>query len=395
VQAYFVMCAWEVDQMVDHLNVSYLYKKRGVFYFSKRVPCDVRSYYKSDRIVICLKTKSSVSAIRASKSLYQRLDDYWTSIRLTKTQVPAEHLLVSKPPVNSNSNAPLLSEALFTYLKLKGEGKDKIFIRAANRNIKYVIDLLGNLPIDEYSSKDASKFRDWLIEKGLLVSSVKRVFSSIRSIINLSISEEGISCINAFSKTYMPENNNVKIRKPIPIKDIRHIQSLCREYDDDLRWLIALLSDTGMRLGEAVGLLKSDINLDCEIPHIRLIPHPWRRLKTKGSERCIPLVGTSLWACKRVLKHNHDSIYAFPRYTSVDKCNANSASAALNKWLKEKLLDDYVVHGLRHSMRDRLRAVECPSDIIDKIGGWITAGVGQSYGEGYPLEVISKWMNKI
>ena len=31
--------------MVDHLNVSYLYKKRGVFYFSKRVPCDVRSYY--------------------------------------------------------------------------------------------------------------------------------------------------------------------------------------------------------------------------------------------------------------------------------------------------------------------------------------------------------------
>ena len=35
--------------MVDHLNVSYLYKKRGVFYFSKRVPCDVKSYYKSDR----------------------------------------------------------------------------------------------------------------------------------------------------------------------------------------------------------------------------------------------------------------------------------------------------------------------------------------------------------
>ena len=66
--------------MVDHLNVSYLYKKRGVFYFSKRIPCDVKSYYKNDRIVICLRTKSSVSAIRASKSLYQRLDDYWTSM---------------------------------------------------------------------------------------------------------------------------------------------------------------------------------------------------------------------------------------------------------------------------------------------------------------------------
>ena len=293
------MCAWRVDQMVDHLNVSYLYKKRGVFYFTKRVPCDVRSYYKSDRIVICLRTKSNVSAIRASKSLYQKLDDYWTSIRLTKMQVPAEHMLLSKPPVNSNSNAPLLSEALSTYLKLKGEGKDKIFIRASNRNIKYVIELLGNLPIDEYSSKDASKFRDYLLDRGLLISSVKRIFSSIRSIINLSISEEGISCINAFSKTYMPESNNVEIRKPIPIKDIRHIQSLCREYDDDLRWLIALLSDSGMRLGEAVGLLKSDINLDLDIPHINLVPH----LTAPGHHVFKKLILSIFYLAKNTLSH--------------------------------------------------------------------------------------------
>ena len=40
-------------------------------------------------------------------------------------------------------------------------------------------------------------------------------------------------------------------------------------------------------------------------------------------------------------------------------------------------------------IRDRLRAVQCPSDMIDQIGGWSTAGVGQSYGEGYGLN--SKW----
>jgi hypothetical protein len=28
-------------------------------------------------------------------------------------------------------------------------------------------------------------------------------------------------------------------------------------------------------------------------------------------------------------------------------------------------------------MRDRLRAVQCPSDITDQIGGWTTDGVGQ------------------
>ena len=254
---------------------------------------------------------------------------------------------------------------------------------------------MGNLPIDEYSSKDAAKFRDYLLDRGLLISSVKRIFSSIRSIINLSISEEGISCINAFSKTYMPENNNVEIRKPIPIKDIRHIQTLCREYDDDLRWLIALLSDTGMRLSEGAGLLKSDINLDCEIPHIRLIPHPWRRLKTKASERYIPLTKESEWACKRILEHNNDSIYAFSRYTSSRECNTNSASAALNKWLKEKLIDRFVIHGFRHSFRDRLRAIECPSDIIDQLGGWSLKSIGESYGRGYDLDVLYKWFSKI
>ena len=45
--------------MVDHLNVSYLYKKRGVFYFTKRVPFDLRSYHKNNRVVICLRTTSN------------------------------------------------------------------------------------------------------------------------------------------------------------------------------------------------------------------------------------------------------------------------------------------------------------------------------------------------
>ena len=78
------------------------------------------------------------------------------------------------------------------------------------------------------------------------------MFTSILSTINLSITEEDINFINVFSKTYMPENDNVDIRKPIQTKNIKHIQSLCTEYDDDLKCLLALLSDTGMKLGQGV-----------------------------------------------------------------------------------------------------------------------------------------------
>ncbi len=47
-----------------------------------------------------------------------------------------------------------------------------------------------------------------------------------------------------------------------------------------------------------------------------------------------------------------------------------------------------------HSLRDRLRAVQCPSDMIDQIGGWSTAGVGQSCGEGYRLNRKLEWLEE-
>ena len=63
--------------------------------------------------------------------------------------------------------------------------------------------------------------------------------------------------------------------------------------------------------------------------------------------------------------------------------------------MKEKLSDSYVIHGFRHSFRDRLRAIECPSEIIDQLGGWSLRSVGQGYGIGYKLDKLVKWINKI
>ena len=366
--------------------------RNETYYFLKRVPYDLKEYYSVKRLCFSLKTKSYSSALRLTKSVLQRLEDYWLGIRLQKMDIPAIHLV--KANDNIDDSSPLISDALDLYLKLKGEGKDKTFIRTANRNIEYIIKVLGNKSIRLYSSSDASKFRDWLMEQGMSNSTLKRVFSSVKAIINLSINEYGLDITNPFSKAYLPSIEN-EIRESIPLEDIRVIQTESKKEDDELRWLLLLLSDSGMRLSEALGLSKDDINLNTNLPHVKLIPHKWRRLKTRNSERCIPLIGASLWASKNILEHQNNSIYAFPRYTSVDNCNANSASAALNKWLKSKLINDYVIHGFRHSFRDRLRAVECPLEIIDQLGGWSLRSVGEGYGKGYELSVLSKWLLKM
>ncbi|MDC1118402.1 tyrosine-type recombinase/integrase [Alphaproteobacteria bacterium] len=379
--------------MRDKCEANHVLYRDGIYYYVRRVPHDLTSHYNVKRLCFSLKTKSASAAVRASKSINQRLEDYWLGLRLQNMDIPA--IQVVRGSNDLQNNTIHLSEACELYLRLKGGGKDKVFIRTANRNTQYVTKLLGDRPITSYSSNEAAQFRDWCVEQGMGIKTVKRVFASVRAIINLAISEEGFDCSNAFAKTYFPDDDNAQVRQPISIQDIRKVQSLCRDNDDEMRWLIALISDTGMRLGEAAGLLKEDIKLDDRIPHVDLKPHPWRSLKTKGSQRLIPLTKEALWASKRLLEAKYDSIFAFPRYYDETSCKANSASGGLNKWLHQYVPENCVIHSFRHSLRDRLRAVECPSDIVDAIGGWKTSGVGHGYGNGYPLEVLEKWMNKI
>ena len=52
-------------------------------------------------------------------------------------------------------------------------------------------------------------------------------------------------------------------------------------------------------------------------------------------------------------------------------------------------------NSFRHSLRDRLRYVACPSEITDQIGGWSNKTVGQNYGSGYRLCDLNIWMQKL
>ncbi len=376
--------------MVVH-NPQFTYRKDGVFYFSRRIPKDIRHMYEHDKFVMCLRTKSREAATRSARAIAARLDEYWMSLRIAGLGIPK---MLANPDTAVEGPTITLSQALENYHSLKGTGKDDLFFRSSKRFVRYVIDGLGDRTLDQYTSADAAAFRDQLFEKGLSSSSVKRTFASIRSIMNLSIKEYGLSCDNAFAQTFIPDRNDVTKRLPIPIDRLRLIQDTCRKTDDDLRWLIALISDTGMRLAEASGLLKADIQLEHDIPHISLKPHAWRQLKTANSERVIPLVGASLWAAQRILERT-DTEFAFPRFTNATRCNSNSASATLNKWIKPFVPDGCVIHSFRHSLRDRLRAVETPSEIADALGGWTNKTVGQSYGKGYDLRVLQRWMKRL
>ena len=384
-------------------SVPYTFNREGYYYFSRRVPNDLVEHYSYPRVVQSLHTKQYSIARTRAVMLAAKLDEHWSHMRLAHTEIPGKHLLKQKSVSFGTSSAAsqvmqsmCLTEAVETYLSLKGVGRSKTFHAAAHRTCGYLVDACGLKHLHEYTRNDALTFRNSLIDRGLAGTSITRIFNSVVAVFNFVNSEHALGLKNPFTRVYYDRSAGVSERQPIAVQDIRVIQIKCRELDDEARWLVALVSDTGLRLAEAAGLLMADIKFDHPVPHIIIEPNSYRGLKTSSSRRIVPLVGASLWAAQRIAETCHDlKGPALPRYNKTGKTNANSASSAMNKWLKPFVGKGCSLHSFRHSMRDRLRAVSCPSEMVDQIGGWSHDSVGQGYGRGYELEQLQQYMKAV
>ena len=371
-------------------HAPFVYRKRGVYYLQKRIPKELVGHYGRTFVRKSLRTKDRLEASKLASQLVRGLEREWNELLFTVSATGSVYDLLHDKPIA----LPTLSEARETYCEMKGRADDRRFVRYTSRVVSEIVQLAGDKVINGYTRNDALLFRDSLLKREVSYNTVKRNFECIRAIWNFAARENGISDPNPFANMNYGNGAAAVKRMPIPIDDLRKVQQLCYQKDDDIRWLIALLSDTGMRLAEAAGLAKEDVFLDTETPYVRLCERPWRPLKTRSSERDVPLVGAALWATKRAYESSSNE-YLFPRYCSDDGCKADYASNSLNKWLRKHVPSGCVVHSFRHSMRDRLRAVECPAEIIDQIGGWKTAGVGEGYGVGFEPKTLLAWLRQI
>ena len=385
---------------MDHQRPHYLKLKGKTYYYSRRVPKELQQYSNTARFETCLHTVCRSRAAQQAALLTQELDDQWSILRRRSRNELIGRLFgtaVSKvdPTASAkDSTAPLLTDAVETYVKLKGAGRSQTFEAGARRSTGYLIHICGDKRIDTFVRSDANAFRNYLKGRGLSKDSISRNFTNVRAIVNFVLREEGLQPTSVFSGVYLGEGGKAQKRYVPTEGELRKLVIKCRAADDDQRWLLALILDTGMRLSEAAGLSWKDVDLSGVIPSINVRPNGIRRLKSASSERLIPLTGMSLWAVTQAY-NNRTENYVFPRYASAVSFSANSASAALNKWLKKNINDMVVVHSFRHAMRDRLRTVECPVEIIDSICGWSRPGTGEAYGSGYQLQTKLNWLQKV
>ena len=257
--------------------------------------------------------------------------------------------------------------------------------------------------------QDVNAFVQWLLagehnkdSKPITTTTVIRYLNCINAAVKRAIKENELDIKNQFSSVEVP-NAGKDAQERLPF-DLPQLESLHRAVDewvavkgwDQPRCIVTVLAETGCRLAEVTGMASADVYLDAATPYIDLREHRWRSLKNESSIRKVPLTLRATEAIKAAQALSKDSKFAFPQYTTAEKCSMNSVSATLNKWIRSRdglHGSGLTCHSLRHSMKDRLRAAQCPDSAQDQILGHTTKGVGARYGQGYPLDLLAVWIN--
>jgi len=328
----------------------------------------------------------------------KRMDHAAGSEREYRSATPSDYLTPVEREAwqRLHGTAPkTLSDALELHLEIHPKRDDAKFTTYQRRSFATLTATLGNMAFEECDRATARRYLEAMLLTGK-TATVRRNLNTITAVFNTYIKENNLHRLNPFAGLAIPGEGQDSIKRiPFTPGELQALVTACYAADDDCRWILAMLADTGARLAEVAGLALSDIDLEAEVPHIIIQPHPWRTLKNTGSARTVPLVGSALWAAQRIKgAAGAGQQFAFPRYTSATECKATHASNTLNKWMRANGLE-HTAHELRHTMADRLRDVQCPRAIQFVIEGHATQDVGDSYGNGYTLTVKAEWLGKV
>ena len=124
---------------MNHQNPTYLKRRSGIYYFTRRIPSILQQQYKRDRVYVSLKTRNRRKAMAASERISCELEALWSQSQIDSVA----SLINSKYQMGDvTQGLPLISEALETYIELKGKDKSPNFESSVRRSVTGISDKL-------------------------------------------------------------------------------------------------------------------------------------------------------------------------------------------------------------------------------------------------------------
>jgi integrase len=235
--------------------------------------------------------------------------------------------------------------------------------------------LTDGKPLKDASRDDGRKLVYYFEKQDLKSATIQKKVGWLTAAVNLGI-DEGKLKFNPFS-SIVPERDDKQRRLPLSETDIRNVKQNLDRLGERDQLIFRLLAATGMRLSEAFGIDGEMKEGGCRYVIIGS--------KTSQSLRRVPLPSALLPFLPRKIEG--------PLFSG----GPEAASKRLNRFLNDIAIDDRrkVVHSLRHRAQDRLRAAGCPEDCRWAILGHETETVAAGYGEGFPVRMLKRWIDKI
>lgn len=258
----------------------------------------------------------------------------------------------------------------------------------------------SNCVLEEVSRAEAREFLTYLCnERGQSAETIRRRLNSIRALWNFSIDHFELDTKNPWAGLEVPDSGRKggtlkasQERLPFNRRHLELIGAHIRRalgsnkptQSASTADFILLLRATGCRPLEIGGLLRDDIRtIDGELCII-IRPNSFRGLKTKESERIVPVVcNEANLALKRLLHHVESKPDAplFP----ASFANTNTLSARLRKWLRAAGVPAsprLVPYSFRHTLAEALRVSGTSEALTAAVLGHSQGTMTARYGAG-------------
>jgi integrase len=422
-----------------------LRRDTGYYRYIRRIPASIEPYLSQKVVRRSLETKDREAAIALAAEIDAELEEVWAGVEQVATgrdewerQAGYERIAQAMgfDPMTADEllAEPDTDELMARLLALNGQEENKIIVeallgrgdepqkmlsgifhvymhykaselagystsqlrrhvQAKERALQYLLQAVGDKPLEKVTRRDALRFRTWwekkLVADELSADSANRSFADIQGMLsvidgalltNYRALWGGLRIKASRRKpkkraSFTPDFVQKRILAPGVLDFVRF----------DVRMAFYAQIETGARPSEIVNLRPESIKAWDKIPHIVIEETDERILKTGNATRTIPLVGVSLWAMRQCPE-------GFPALRN----NEDSYSAAIGKAFTKlawRLTPEHTPYSIRHTFQDRILASNAPDRVQTDLMGHEFSRV--KYGEGAALKQKQALLEKI